>query len=129
MKTNLVLTFLALALLSGSPAMAKGGRSTSVTGSNGRSATRDISNSASGGTLTRNASTTAANGKSVSGAQQISRTAPGQRTSTGTYTGPNGQTTTTNGSVSYENGARTATRSATGPQGNTHGYTNTTTAK
>ena len=119
MKATLILLTLGLTL--GSVQARDFGRATGVATKRG-SATRAVSGSVVPGAASHSAVTTGAQGKSVATAQQVVRNADGTgRAKTSSVTGPQGQTATTNGSVTC-----TATRSVTTPSGETKSVTNTT---
>lgn len=124
MKSTLVL--LALAVSLGSVQARDFGRKSSVTAGRG-TATRAVSSTVVPGAASRAAVTTGAQGKTVATAQQVVRNSDGSgRVKTGSITGPQGQTATTNGSVTRAEGVRTAVRSVTTPSGETKSVTNTT---
>lgn len=124
MKSTLVLLVIGLSL--GTTSARDFGRKSSVTTGRG-TATRAVSGTVVPGAVSRAAVTTGAQGKSVATTQQVVRNADGSgRAKTGSVTGPQGQTATTNGSVTRAEGVRTAVRSVTTPSGETKSVTNTT---
>lgn len=124
MKSTLVLLTLALSL--GSVQARDFGRKSSVTTGRG-TATRAVSGTVVPGTASRAAVTTGAQGNSVATTQRVVRNADGSgRVKTGGITGPQGQSATTNGTVTRAEGVRTAVRSVTTPSGETKSISNTT---
>lgn len=124
MKASFILLVIGLSL--GTASARDFGRKSSIVTGRG-TATRGVSGSVVPGAANRSAVTTGALGKSVATTQQIIRNADGtERVKSGSVTGPQGQTATTNGSVTRAEGIRTAVRSVTTPSGETKSVTNTT---
>lgn len=95
-------------------------RNTILTNAQGQTATRqvEVSNDPAAGTHTRTMSGTTFDGKPVSGQSVTTRTDDGY-TRQGSFTGPNGQTSTRDVDVSRDGNTVTKTVTTTNPQGQT----------
>ncbi len=99
-------------------------RNTILTNAQGQTATRqvEVSNDPTAGTHTRTMSGTTFDGKPVSGQSVTTRTDDGY-TRQGSFTGPNGQTSTRDVDVSRDGNTVTKTVTTTNPQGQTQTHT------
>lgn len=81
------------------PAVSAGEAQSTVTGPQGRTATRSGSADCADGTCTRSGTATGPQGQSATRQRSVTRTAPGQWSAQGSATGRNGGTATRSGTV------------------------------
>lgn len=101
-------------------------RESVLTNAKGETATRhvEVVNDQEAGTHTRTMTGTTFDGKTISGQSVTSKTDTGF-TREGTFTGPNGQTSSRDMEVSAENNTVTKTVTTTNPKGKTETHTST----